>query len=67
MLNVDSFVRRVCRRKVKVNGILNTARAVYIAWQMTNMYFLADSLVMRFVKDHFDEYRESTIGGKHQR
>ncbi|CAO3637641.1 unnamed protein product [Mucor fragilis] len=30
--------------------------------QMINMYFLADSLVMRFVKDHFDEYRESTIG-----
>lgn len=35
--------------------------------QMINMYFLADSLVMRFVKDHFDEYRESTIGGKYQR
>jgi len=27
---------------------------------------LADSLVMRFVKDHFDEYRESTIGGKYK-
>lgn len=26
--------------------------------------FLSISLVMRFVKDHFDEYRESTIGGK---
>jgi hypothetical protein len=50
------YLRRIGGWQVKV-----TTETVLM--NNTNV-FLFSSLVTRFVKDHFDEYRESTIGGK---
>lgn len=49
-----SDYRRICGREVEVT---------YLSCTGYNSHSMAFSLVLRFVKDQFDDYRESTIGG----
>lgn len=50
----QSICRGVCSREVKVCSILLLSNEVLT---------VSGSLVLQFVKQQFDEYRESTIGG----
>jgi len=56
-LDSDPLDRRICGRKVQV-------RVCWAGVVPPKADVGACSLVLRFVKDQFDDYRESTIGGK---